>query len=685
MATTYNTDIQKLYVAYFNRPADPAGLAYWEGVVEASNGDTASVSASFAASAEYSTAYSGMTNAQIVNQVYENLFGRAADAPGSAYWAGLLNSGSITVDGVVTAVAGGAQGTDASTYANKVSAATAFTGAVDTTAEMAGYTGAGNAVAKTWLSSITDSASLTAAIAPAALNTTVANVVAAGTTFTVTGTLASLDAANTALDTYIASVDVDGNPATDTTDASQITAAYTASLTDVAGMLTSGTGAQALFVAPGTSDSVRTSLLNAQEAINSASLATAQGQLTAANTAISKVSGLSGAESTLTAATAAEAAANKTLTAANADLAAKEASFDVTFAGNVALSTDGTQLLLTPTDTTKPAVVLATIGTSGTATITTSSTVVSSHAGLADLITSYNAQHTAANAVLTAHSATETAQDGVNNLDVDMTDMSSGSEASLLTQVTASMNAYIAANHAGAFPLIATGSFATEAQIETAKAIIDVNGDATTKANFDTLVTSYETAAAASNPLTANLTTATAAVKTANDTISDLADAVSAMTTAEQSVSTLAGYQATVKAATDLLTSHGYAVAPIDAATEVGSAMSDIFMVTAATPTTSTIQLFGLQGADSLFVGSGYTMVAGAIGATGVHGSNTALEVFVSQSGADTVLQIETHAYSSAVVGSNADEVITVTLTGVDSTTLHLNNGIISTASATTA
>lgn len=45
--------IQKLYVAYFSRPADIAGLIYWEGVMAEAKSSTAAVSATFATSAEY--------------------------------------------------------------------------------------------------------------------------------------------------------------------------------------------------------------------------------------------------------------------------------------------------------------------------------------------------------------------------------------------------------------------------------------------------------------------------------------------------------------------------------------------------------------------------------------------------------------------------------------------------------
>jgi trimeric autotransporter adhesin len=81
----------------------------------------------------------------------------------------------------VTQIAAGAQGSDMTAYNNKVAAATAFTVALDTPAEVLAYSGdAANAAAKTFISSVTDDASLAAAIAPAALNNTVSGIVDAG-------------------------------------------------------------------------------------------------------------------------------------------------------------------------------------------------------------------------------------------------------------------------------------------------------------------------------------------------------------------------------------------------------------------------------------------------------------------------------------------------------------------------
>lgn len=163
--TAFTDIIQKLYVAYFSRPADVPGLAYWENIVAAANGNTAAVSAAFAASAEYKAAYAGMGAAQVIDAVYVNLFGRHAEPAGLQYWTPLLLSGKVTIDAIVTAVAGGAQTTDLAAFSSKAAAATAFTASLDTTAEILGYQGStALAAARAFVAKIVDAASLAAAL-----------------------------------------------------------------------------------------------------------------------------------------------------------------------------------------------------------------------------------------------------------------------------------------------------------------------------------------------------------------------------------------------------------------------------------------------------------------------------------------------------------------------------------------
>lgn len=170
--------IQKLYVAYFSRPADPAGLAYWESVVTASGGDTSAVTAAFANSKEYRDTYAGKTAYDVVKAVYLNLFNREPEEAGLKWWGDSVAAGSITVDVAVTAIAGGALGADLDVFNNKVRAGAAFTNALNEHPEQAAYNGdAAIAAAKAYTSTIGGNATVDAALA--SLDKTVAEFVAA--------------------------------------------------------------------------------------------------------------------------------------------------------------------------------------------------------------------------------------------------------------------------------------------------------------------------------------------------------------------------------------------------------------------------------------------------------------------------------------------------------------------------
>ncbi len=177
---TYQREIQQLYVAYFNRPADTKGLSYWEGQLLTGKASMATISAAFAASPEYRGAFANMHATVIVEQIYLNLFGRVPDLAGRSYWAELLRLGQLSVDRIVKNIADGAQGSDKTAFANKVQGAIAFTAALDTPAEASGYSGAAaNKVAAQFISTITTDASLAQAVWPASLSDTVLAVLQA--------------------------------------------------------------------------------------------------------------------------------------------------------------------------------------------------------------------------------------------------------------------------------------------------------------------------------------------------------------------------------------------------------------------------------------------------------------------------------------------------------------------------
>jgi hypothetical protein len=663
MATTYYENIQKLYVAYFNRPADTAGLAYWEGVVEAAKGDTAAVSAAFAADTEYKAAYKDMSNADIVNKVYQNLFGRDAEAAGKAYWADLLDKKTITIDQVVTAIASGAQTTDLTAYNNKVKAATAFTAALDTSAEQSGYSGdAANAIAKTFISGVTTDASLASAIAPATLGATVAKSVAAGTTFSLTTGLAALDVATHAKADFLAAADGDNDAKTSTTDA-----AITAKVTAASAAIGAIVDAKVTTLPAGTYDAatagVKAALLTETQSIEAKALAADQKALADANTAISKVAGLSDALATLTAADTAVTTAQAGVKAANIDLAAKEAAYETATGTTVTINADGTVAGLIEINADTKALQLV------------SGVTEAKNPGVTALLASSTA-HEAADAGL----ASAVKADAAAQANVDGLDLTADAKADL-KDIAAAMT--IVKLETGATPTTAqitteltqleaikksTADIAAADPTNTTKAA-DATKAATAYNTFNTLVNDFK-ADDNANPLVKAQTDATAAVKADADAIAALSKAVAALDTANVTAAQLAAVNGQLKAANDAFTSHDLQLPVALTGTQVATAGADIYIAGKAD---ASVLNFGLLGSDSLYIGSQYTLNTGKLST----GNNAVLEAFVAQSGTDTTIKLE-----KTVFGSNAatPEVVTITLTGVDATKVHLTNGIITVA-----
>ena len=124
--------VQRLYVAYFNRPADPVSLAVYEAMLPTDRVATqaelqAIADTYFSPSAEYQTNFAGSLTPRIVDQLYQNIFGRTAEPDGLIYWAGQLTDGSITVAELALQLSYSAQGTDAAVVDARIEAATTFT------------------------------------------------------------------------------------------------------------------------------------------------------------------------------------------------------------------------------------------------------------------------------------------------------------------------------------------------------------------------------------------------------------------------------------------------------------------------------------------------------------------------------------------------------------------------------
>lgn len=132
MATQESLDlVQYAYIAFYGRPADPAGQVYWAEQLDAAEGDLSAIINAFATSEEYDEQYGDLTNEELVNALYQQILGRDAEEDGLNYYVGELEAGNITKGEIALAILNGATGDDAATMANRKAVADAFTAAVE--------------------------------------------------------------------------------------------------------------------------------------------------------------------------------------------------------------------------------------------------------------------------------------------------------------------------------------------------------------------------------------------------------------------------------------------------------------------------------------------------------------------------------------------------------------------------
>lgn len=108
--TPNENQIIKLYTGYMDRAADSEGLAFWKAQADA-GAAIVDIAYSFSLSQEYQSIYGGLSNSLLIDKIYNNLFGRAPDPDGKAYWLGELEAGKPTARLLVD-IMSGAQGND---------------------------------------------------------------------------------------------------------------------------------------------------------------------------------------------------------------------------------------------------------------------------------------------------------------------------------------------------------------------------------------------------------------------------------------------------------------------------------------------------------------------------------------------------------------------------------------------
>lgn len=133
-AADYFDVVQKLYIAFYQRPADPGGLRFWAQRIDGSGGDISQAWDAFAAEPEavrlYGTINSG-TVERLVDQIYRALFNRPAETAGRDFYVSRFLDGRYTAAEIAFRIIDGAQNDDARAITNKVIVANRFTAIVD--------------------------------------------------------------------------------------------------------------------------------------------------------------------------------------------------------------------------------------------------------------------------------------------------------------------------------------------------------------------------------------------------------------------------------------------------------------------------------------------------------------------------------------------------------------------------
>jgi hypothetical protein len=175
----YIYEIQQMYIGYFGRAADQKGLSdaaaalqTWMGQGKTASEALTSLGSLFTHAPEYSnigsnaqlhTSWTLLDDTGIVQQIYQNLFNRAARDDEAAHWVGFLTAGTLTKESLVWTIGQSIQPGDLPVSQDVVYAAQYLTDHM-TALENAYYVGDGASdVARTYLNTVVDDRTLAVA------------------------------------------------------------------------------------------------------------------------------------------------------------------------------------------------------------------------------------------------------------------------------------------------------------------------------------------------------------------------------------------------------------------------------------------------------------------------------------------------------------------------------------------
>ncbi|WP_313167957.1 DUF4214 domain-containing protein [Massilia oculi] len=129
--STYDSTVNSFYLAFYGRPADPAGLKFWSEQLANNNGELGAITQAFATSEEAQVRFGTDSVNERIAEIYQQLFNHTPDTDGLAYWTEVVEQGRASMADVAIAILKGAQGSDATLSQLRQQAVDAFTAQVE--------------------------------------------------------------------------------------------------------------------------------------------------------------------------------------------------------------------------------------------------------------------------------------------------------------------------------------------------------------------------------------------------------------------------------------------------------------------------------------------------------------------------------------------------------------------------
>jgi len=616
--------VQKLYIAFYQRPADFAGRQYWAEQVEAQG--LQSVINAFATSDEATALYGEINNdtiGDVIDAIYQAAFGRAADAEGKAYYVAEFEAGNFTAATIALNVVNGAVDADATVLGNKVQAADLFTAAV----EGVEYNEADITAARDFLAGVTDTVPTQAEV-----DAVVEGIGGEGEVSELNAALLELQQAEQARAEFlqgalendaVVEVAVGGADATPSAIVDAIGVVAGASVTTVAGLAAADSEKQSIDYTSSfatASAAVRASMISEVRAVYEQAVAEEQADVNA-------VAGLSAAITSLNAAKNAYATAATATAAADVNLDGEIARFEA-LNDNFAVAETASPaygLTVTFNNGTDPADVYN-ITLSGRTLVVPADLKALNLVGLDAVVQDAQSFYNASLAETNAENSLASAIAKALNLENDLT----GNAALTAADVVGDSDYYTTT------PTDSDNDGDLDVELGTAFDNTDIVG-----------------------------------LVGAQEDLATFNSAVEAYTAAQQLSVSLAERDDAITAARGVIEELDYVIG-----STAGSVDNDVFVFADAN---MDISGFGAQGDDVLFLGEGFGRVdlGNSINLLGTaQGDASVLEVFFQQDGVDAKIYVEGAAFAGSATNGFQGNVITLTGVAVEDLTLSADGFI---------